>query len=113
MRLPSFFHSYFLIGVFSAAFLLILIGLVLVFSGLSAERSLIVHFSAEKGIDFFGSRADVFNIVIISLSVLLINLFLAAALFEKERILPYILGIASFIFSFLILAAIMAIVWIN
>ncbi|MBI2591488.1 MAG: hypothetical protein HYW34_02335 [Candidatus Brennerbacteria bacterium] len=114
MKLPVFFNHYFLIGVFGASFLLILFGLALGFLGLSSgQQLLILHFTPEQGIDFFGTSLDVFKIIIISFTAVFINLFLAIFLFEKERILSYLLGIAGLIFSFLILAVLAVIISVN
>ena len=85
----------------------------LAYFNLRADRPLIIHFTAEQGIDFFGTSADVFKIIIISFSVVLINLFVGVILFEKERVLPYFLGVASLVFSFLILLALTTVILVN
>lgn len=85
----------------------------LTYFNLSADRPLAIHFTAEQGIDFFGTRADVLKIVIIGFAVVLINLFLGFILFEKERILSYFLAVASLFFSFLILLVLTVIILVN
>ena len=113
MKLPSFFQRHFLTGIFGAAIFLILLNFSLAYFNLSSSRPLIIHFTAEQGIDFFGTRADVFKIIIISFAIVLINLFLGIVLFEKERILSYLLGVASLIFSSLILAVLAVLMLVN
>lgn len=92
---------------------MIILSLGLTYFNLSSGRPLIIHFTAEQGIDFFGSRADVFKIIIIGFAVISINLFLGFILFEKERILSYLLGVVSLFFSFFILAFLAVIISVN
>ncbi len=75
--------------------------------------SLIVHFDAYKGIDFLGNKIDVFGILLSALVMVLINLFLAEFLYNRERFLSYIFGFISFGLILLILIAISVIISAN
>lgn len=109
-----FFKKRFPLAIFTISFLLMLTGFFLAYIHLiDSDRPLIIHFDVFQGIDFFGVRNDVFTIILIAFTVILINLFLAIAIFERERFLSYILIIAGLFFSLLVLIAVAIIVSIN
>jgi len=74
---------------------------------------LIIHFDAFKGIDFLGDRFDVSNILIVALVMILINLFLAEFIFDRQRFLSYVFAYVSLAVSILILIAVSVIIGIN
>lgn len=78
-----------------------------------AAGPLIIHFDAFKGIDWVGSRIDVFGIFISALVMFLINVFLANFIYERERFLSYLFSFASLVLSILFLAAIITINSVN
>ena len=74
---------------------------------------LIIHFDAFKGIDFLGDRFDVFNILIVALAIVLINLFLAEFIFDRQRFLSFAFAFIGLAISILILIAISVIIAVN
>ncbi len=80
---------------------------------IDVQTPLIIHFDAYKGIDFIGGKMDVFGILILALVIILINLFLADFLYQRERFLSYILGFGSLGLSVLILIAVAVIINVN
>lgn len=77
------------------------------------QGPVIIHFDAYKGIDFLGSRFDVFGIFISALIIFIINLFLAEYLFYRERFLSYLFVSASLFFVILVLIAVATIISVN
>ena len=74
---------------------------------------LIIHFEADKGVDFLAGRLQIFGILISGLTIILINLFLADFLYFRERFLSYILSFTGLLVSVLILIAIAVIISVN
>lgn len=77
------------------------------------KTPLIIHFDAFKGIDFLGNSFDVFNILIVALVIVLINLFLAEFIFDRQYFLSFVFAYISLSVSTLILIAISVIISIN
>lgn len=77
------------------------------------ENLLVVHFDAYRGIDFLGSKADVFGIVGSSAAMLLINFWLAYIFYGRDRFFSYILTGVTVFLSLLILITILGIISIN
>ncbi len=77
------------------------------------KTPLIIHFDAFKGIDFLGDRFDVFSILIVALAIVLINLFLAEFIFDRQRFLSFVLAYVGLAVSALTLIAISVIISIN
>ncbi len=100
--------------VFALSFLILLLASLISYLKFSPmTSSLIVHFDAYKGIDFLGNKIDVFGILLSALVMVLINLFLAEFLYNRERFLSYIFGFVSFGLILLILIAISVIISAN
>jgi len=93
--------------------ILFLTALIFYFTLGSITTPLIIHFDAYKGIDFLGSRLDVFGILLSALVMILINLFLSNFLYNRERFLSYIFTFVSLLISILILIAIGVIISVN
>ncbi len=79
----------------------------------NVKKLIIIHFDAYKGIDFLGSRLDVFGILITAVVIFLINFFLSNLLFYRERFLSYIFAAVTLFFVILILIAVAAIISVN
>jgi len=79
----------------------------------SSEKPLILHFDSYRGIDFLGSKAQVFEILLSVFLLLLINLFLAGFLYNRERFLSYMFVFVSLEIAILILIAISVIISVN
>jgi uncharacterized membrane protein len=79
----------------------------------STPTPIIIHFNEYNGIDFLGSRWDVFGILLSALVMILINLFLANFLYNRERFLSYIFVFGCLLISILILVVISVIINVN
>jgi len=77
------------------------------------KKPIIVHFDAYKGIDFLGSRLDIFVIFASALIIFVINLFLTEYLFYRERFLSYLFASVNLFFVILVLIAAAAIISVN
>lgn len=78
-----------------------------------SDKPMILHFDSYRGIDFLGNKAQVFKIILSALVLFLINFFLAAFLYNRERFLSYIFVFATLAISILILIAIGVIISVN
>lgn len=74
---------------------------------------LAVHFDVYRGIDFFGTKYDVFGILAAGLAILTINFLLAALFSRRDNFFVYLFAGGSVFLTFLILAAILAIISVN
>lgn len=79
----------------------------------SLSDSLILHFDANKGVDFLGGKSDVLGILLSGIIIILINLFLSNFLYNRERFLAYIFSFANLLVSILILIVINVIISVN
>jgi len=79
----------------------------------STAAPLIIHFSPHQGIDFLGDRLDVAGIWLSGLIIILINLFLANFIYNRERFLAYLFIFAGLLLAILILIAIAVIINVN
>jgi len=77
------------------------------------DALLILHFDTYRGIDFLGSKFDVFNIIYLGIGMTLLNYLLARGIFKRDRILGQILAGASAFFALLIFMAVLVIIGIN
>lgn len=74
---------------------------------------LIIHFEADRNIDFLGGRMEVFGMLLSVSAMILINFFLANFLYRRERFLSYIFSFAGLIIAVLILIIISVIILVN
>jgi len=114
MKLVEFRKDKFLSYSFGAGVLFILMasGLAL-FNFIKINNLLVLHFDNYKGIDFLGDKYDVFNVLGISILIILINFWLSIKIYFKERFLSYALSFFSSLFALLILIAVFVIISIN
>lgn len=88
---------------FSVSALILLIGLSLSFVWLADVSGLfVVHFDVFRGVNFLGSRYDVYGILGLGLVMSVGNFLLAGSLFSRDRFLSVILGISSILISVLL-----------
>lgn len=116
MKLPAniFPKDPFLYLGYFASLSLLLIGFAISYTPLAEESQLLViHFDAFRGIDFLGDKFDVFNVLWISLLVTLVNFFLSAILYYRERFLSYLIEYFNVFFALLILIAVAVIISVN
>lgn len=93
---------------------LILVALILAVSNLyKINNLLIMHFDGYRGIDFLGEKSDVFSLIGISISMIILNAWLANRFYFRERFLAYLLSFSSLVLSVLILIGVFAIISIN
>ena len=71
---------------------------------------LIVHFDPFKGIDFLGTRRDVFGIGITGVAAITVNILLSRYLYLRDRFLSWTLAAGTLAFSILVFIAIATIV---
>lgn len=103
-----------LLSSFLLSLFLIMVGASVVFVKLSdVQHLLIIHFDSFNGIDFLGSKLDVYGILLSGVVLNLINGFLVTIFYYRERFLSYILAFSNIVVSLLILIAIFVIVSIN
>lgn len=104
---------YVIIG-FSVGALFIFIGLAASYVFISGiNHLLIIHFDSYRGIDFLGSKGDLFGVLVAGLFINAVNLFLAWALYNREKFLSRLLGLSSSFVSLLILIAAVVIIKVN
>jgi len=77
------------------------------------EHLLIIHFESLRGVDFLGSKKEVVGILISGLVLNIINFLLAAFLYNRQRLLSYLIGFMNIFISFLILLTIIVIISVN
>ncbi|MFA5386242.1 MAG: hypothetical protein WC297_00995 [Candidatus Paceibacterota bacterium] len=96
-----------------SALLLLIVFTLICFKFIGIRNPIIVHFDVYKGIDFLGSRIDVFGIFLAAVVIFLINLFLSNHLFYRERFLSYVFAATTLFLVVLALIAIAAIISVN
>ena len=95
-------------------FLVLILASAIFYVGIEpSEKPLILHFDSFRGIDFLGSRAQVFEILLSVFLILAINFLLARFLYDRERFLSYLFVFVSFLLSVLILMAVSVIISAN
>ncbi len=72
-----------------------------------------IHFDSLRGIDYFGTRLDVFGILLVSLVINFVNTALSKSLYARENFLAFTIAVANTIFMSLILAAVSVIAFNN
>lgn len=77
------------------------------------QSLLVVHFDGFRGIDFLGSKSDVFGIVAAGLVIWCLNGFLVGRFYSRDRFLSYLLAFSSALFALLLLFAVIVIISIN
>ena len=63
------------------------------------EELLILHYTAEFGVDFLGSWKSVFVVPAIGLLFLIVNTTVSWWFWQRVRVLSYVVNIVSFIIS--------------
>lgn len=103
-----------LFSAFLLSLFLAVIGFSVVYVKLSdVQHLLVIHFDSLQSIDFLGDKKDVFGIIISGAVLNIINFFLAAFFYYRERLLSYLLAFSGVLISLLILAALLAIIRVN
>ena len=74
---------------------------------------IIVHFDAFNGIDFLGTKYDVFWMSGVAVVVALINLLLSRALFTRDKFLAWSLAIGNLALMVMFAAAVLVIIFNN
>ena len=76
------------------------------FSFINNPHVIAIHFDVLRGIDYFGTRMDVFGILLVALVMNFVNTGLAKSLYSRDNFLAFTLAIANTVFMALILVAI-------
>jgi len=99
---------------FLLSLFLIIIGLSVAFVQLGdVQHLLIIHFDSYSGIDFLGTKGDVFGILLTGLALNLINLLLVKTFYYRNRFLSNIIAFSNILVSLLILITIFVIISVN
>lgn len=77
------------------------------------EHLIIIHFESLQGVDFLGSKREVVGILMTSLVLNVINFLLAAFLYNRQRLLSYLISLMNIFISLLILLTIIVIISVN
>ena len=72
-----------------------------------------IHFDVLSGIDYFGTRADIFGVLLVALVINFVNTAIAKSLHFRENFLAISVAVANFIFMALIFVAIIVIAMNN
>ena len=114
MKLPIVLKDKYTLILFALSFVILAFAFSIAYVNLSDANSLmVVHFDSYRGVDFFGAKSDVYNILTISLIIWLINLFLTNKFYFRERFLSYALATGTILFMVLILIAVNVIISVN
>jgi magnesium-transporting ATPase (P-type) len=97
----------------SSLFVLIAAALLVLFGLPSGNNNLILHFNAGEGVDMFGSRSQVLEILVVAFAIGVINALLAREIYYRERFLSYLIAFATLIISVFILVAAGVVVSVN
>lgn len=109
--LPSILKDKYLAPIFALAAIVWVIDFSLVYVNiLDAANVLVIHFDAFKGVDFFGGKSDVFDIIVTAAIVWLINISMAQMFYYREKFLSYVIAGSTLIYMVLILLAVNAII---
>ena len=114
MRIPVVLKNKTFCLVWALGFLLLIIAFFVAYLNLfSLEIPLVIHFDAYRGIDFLGNLNSIFYTLIFALLINILNIIIAEALFNRERVLSYLILFATLFLDFTVLVAISSIVAFN
>ncbi len=114
MRIPVVLKNKTFCLVWALGFLLLIIAFFVAYLNLfSLEIPLVIHFDAYRGIDFLGSLSAIFYILIFAFFINILNIILAETIFNRERILSYLMLFITLFLDFTVLVAISSIVAFN
>ena len=116
LALANFWHSHFranskMIAFFAVSSTFTVLSLALLIYKISPQRYLStsgtipLHYNLYFGVDVFGPWWQAFSIPFFSLVVLLVNTICAYMLYEKEKILSYLLMCVTAIISVIVFAS--------
>jgi len=83
------------------------------FSLKDVDYLLVIHFTGGRGIDFLGTKGDIFNVLFSGLAASLVNVFLISVFYDRVRFLSYLFSFFNIVFSVLILIAVGVIISVN
>lgn len=110
----TFYKDKIILSAYILSILLLVIAFSLVFVGLfNVETMLIIHFNPFAGIDFLGERQTAYGILISGLAINILNSFLSAVLYSRDKFLSYLPAFGATFISLLILIVISVIVGAN
>ncbi|MDI6717793.1 MAG: hypothetical protein QMD86_01970 [Patescibacteria group bacterium] len=100
--------------IFAASFIIFLAAAGVIFADFGNKNEpVIIHFDAYKGIDHIGNKIEMFGILFLEMTILLVNLFLSDFIYSRERFFSYVLGFVNLVISALVFIAAIAINSIN
>ena len=96
------------------SFVLILIAFGTAYISLrNADYLLVIHFTGGRGIDFLGTKGDIFNVLFSGLAASLVNVFLIGVFYDRVRFLSYLFSFFNIVFGTLLLIAVGVIISVN
>ncbi|MDO8601948.1 MAG: hypothetical protein Q7R62_02385 [bacterium] len=99
---------------FLAAFVVLVAALGMAYVQLAEHDALLIlHFDGYRGIDFLGSKFDVFNIIFLGIGITILNYLLARGIYRRSAVLAQIIAGATVFFSLLIFIAVAVIISVN
>ncbi len=106
-------NNFFVSTFFVCAAILICLALAVFVKLGDVKTPVIIHFDAYKGIDFLGGRFDIGGIILMGLTVLVLNAFLADILYKREKLLSYVVVFSTMAVTCLIFIGVSVIIGIN
>lgn len=114
MKVRELFRDAYLRTTLSMSTLLFIISAVIAYVALKdVDHLLVIHFTNVGGIDFLGTKRDVFEIVATGFLVSFINAFLVTIFYRRIRFFSYLLSSFNIFFAVLILIAVAVIINVN
>lgn len=100
--------------IFAASFILLAIATVLFYLNLgSVSNFIVIGIDTFRSINFLGSVKDAWGILITGGAILVVNAFLSAVFWKRDRFLAHLLPFAALFAELLILIAIGVIITVN
>lgn len=110
---PYFEDRLIKVNLFSSLMLNIIIWGILFLQVNNLSKEIPLHYNIYFGIDLFGPWYQLFVLPLLGVGFLLLNFFLGAVYFSKEKIISYFLAGASSLIQILLIIATLAILSIN
>lgn len=96
----------------SLAIILVAFGIAY-FSLRDVDYLLVVHFTGGRGIDFLGTKGDIFGILFGGLTASFVNVFLTNVFYDRVRFLAYLFSFFNMVLWTLILIGVGVIISVN
>lgn len=118
-KIGTYFHSFFfrdrliLISGATGLTLNIILWILLLSKFGYSQEKIALHFNVVYGIDFVGGTNRVYQIAILGVLILIINLSLAKMIYGKERLFAYFLTLSGALVQIILLLAALSLLNLN